>query len=154
MVFITGYSGRFPDADSVPELFEALANKKDCISESKRYPSGESEMKVGWFDWFSLLPTFCSYTPITLTFASPKLEYNGLPARAGHLKVIERFDNKFFKMNKLHVEGKCKKKDISHIDTKESINILPSLFHLHCFVNRDGPTNTYVDGSDIRSNSW
>jgi fatty acid synthase len=32
-------------------------------------------------------------------------DYHGLPARAGHLKSIEKFDSKFFKLNKLHVEG-------------------------------------------------
>jgi acyl transferase domain-containing protein/NADPH:quinone reductase-like Zn-dependent oxidoreductase/aryl carrier-like protein len=71
MSFITGYSGRFPDADNVHELYDALRDKRDLISEAKRYPP----------------------------------EYHGLPARAGHLKTINKFDNKFFKMNKLHVEG-------------------------------------------------
>ena len=31
--------------------------------------------------------------------------HHGLPDRAGHLKKIDKFDSKFFKMNKLHIEG-------------------------------------------------
>lgn len=39
-MFITGYSGRFPDANSIPELYNKLVNKQDLVSQSKRYPLG------------------------------------------------------------------------------------------------------------------
>eukprot|EP01038_Epipyxis_sp_PR26KG_P009638 gene9638-12977_t len=39
-MFITGYSGRFPNADSVLEFYDALKNKKDLVGDSKRYPLG------------------------------------------------------------------------------------------------------------------
>jgi acyl transferase domain-containing protein len=39
-MFITGYSGRFPDADSIPELYSKLLHKQDLVSSSKRYPQG------------------------------------------------------------------------------------------------------------------
>lgn len=39
-MFITGYSIRCPDANSIPELYEKLRNKQDLVSQSKRYPSG------------------------------------------------------------------------------------------------------------------
>ena len=37
-IFITGFSGRFPDCNNVPELYNKLKNKQDCVSISKRYP--------------------------------------------------------------------------------------------------------------------
>lgn len=70
-IFISGYSGRFPDCPDVQTLLSKLRSKTDCVSESKRYPKG----------------------------------YLGLPDRAGHLPIIEKFDSLFFKMNKAHVEG-------------------------------------------------
>jgi acyl transferase domain-containing protein/NADPH:quinone reductase-like Zn-dependent oxidoreductase/NAD(P)-dependent dehydrogenase (short-subunit alcohol dehydrogenase family) len=39
-IYISGYSGRFPDCDNVHQLFQKLYNKEDCVSASKRYPSG------------------------------------------------------------------------------------------------------------------
>ena len=37
-IFITGFSGRFPDCSNIPELYNKLKNKQDCVSISKRYP--------------------------------------------------------------------------------------------------------------------
>ncbi len=70
-IFISGYSGRFPDCSDIQTLLYKLRSKMDCVSDSKRYPKG----------------------------------YLGLPDRAGHLPVIDKFDSLFFKMNKAHVEG-------------------------------------------------
>jgi fatty acid synthase len=39
-IYISGYSGRFPDCNDVPSLFDKLVNNKDCVSETKRYPKG------------------------------------------------------------------------------------------------------------------
>eukprot|EP00494_Astrolonche_serrata_P027284 UN27547 len=54
---IVGYSGRFPDCESVQEFWKKLSKGIDMVGPSKRYPEG----------------------------------YNGLPARAGHLKNINKF---------------------------------------------------------------
>ena len=71
-IYISGYSGRFPDSPDIHALFENLSLKRDCVSQSKRYPKG----------------------------------YLGLPDRAGHLSNrIDAFDQTFFKMNKMHVDG-------------------------------------------------
>ena len=39
-IYISGYSGRFPDNPDIPSLFNALQHKQDCVSSSKRYPEG------------------------------------------------------------------------------------------------------------------
>lgn len=39
-IYISGYSGRFPDSENVKVLFDNLQNKTDCVSKSKRYPEG------------------------------------------------------------------------------------------------------------------
>lgn len=40
-IFITGMSGRFPNADNVAEYWENLCNKVDCITEEgRRWPPG------------------------------------------------------------------------------------------------------------------
>lgn len=39
-IFISGYSGRFPDCTDVPALLHKLRTKQDCVSKSKRYPKG------------------------------------------------------------------------------------------------------------------
>ena len=39
-MYITGYSGRFPDANDIHELYDKLNRKQDLISQSKRYPPG------------------------------------------------------------------------------------------------------------------
>jgi 3-oxoacyl-(acyl-carrier-protein) synthase/NADPH:quinone reductase-like Zn-dependent oxidoreductase/malonyl CoA-acyl carrier protein transacylase len=71
-IYISGYSGRFPDSPDIHALFENLSLKRDCVSQSKRYPKG----------------------------------YLGLPDRAGHVSNrLDAFDQTFFKMNKMHVDG-------------------------------------------------
>lgn len=39
-LYISGYSGRFPDCDNALKLFYNLNNKVDCVNASKRYPDG------------------------------------------------------------------------------------------------------------------
>ena len=39
-MYISGYSGRFPDCENVKALFSNLSNKTDCVNQSKRYPEG------------------------------------------------------------------------------------------------------------------
>ena len=39
-IFISGYSGRFPNSNDVQSLFRNLKEKRDCVGESKRYPKG------------------------------------------------------------------------------------------------------------------
>lgn len=39
-IFISGYSGRFPNSNNVESLFNNLKDKRDCVSDSKRYPKG------------------------------------------------------------------------------------------------------------------
>ena len=39
-IFISGYSGRFPDCPDVQTLLHKLQTKQDCVSASKRYPKG------------------------------------------------------------------------------------------------------------------
>jgi fatty acid synthase len=39
-VFISGFSGRFPNCPDVPSLFDKLLNGLDCVDVSKRYPEG------------------------------------------------------------------------------------------------------------------
>jgi acyl transferase domain-containing protein len=36
-IFISGYSGRFPNSNDVQSLFRNLKEKRDCVGESKRY---------------------------------------------------------------------------------------------------------------------
>ena len=45
-VFITGYSGRFPDAANIVELKDKLLQKQDLVSQSKRYPSVISKIYI------------------------------------------------------------------------------------------------------------
>ena len=39
-IYISGYSGRFPNCPTIPLLFNRLLNGEDCINLSKRYPIG------------------------------------------------------------------------------------------------------------------
>ena len=45
-IYITGYSGRFPDCPDIPTLYNKLRNKEDCVSESKRYPKGYYDLPL------------------------------------------------------------------------------------------------------------
>ena len=39
-VYISGYSGRFPDCENIKALFSKLSKGEDCVGLSKRYPPG------------------------------------------------------------------------------------------------------------------
>jgi len=39
-VFISGFSGRFPNCPDIPSLFDKLLKGEDCVSTSRRYPEG------------------------------------------------------------------------------------------------------------------
>lgn len=71
-IFISGYSGRFPDCSDINSLLEKLKTKTDCVGTSKRYPKGY----LGLPDRAGHLPTIDKFD--SLFFKMNKAHVEGM----------------------------------------------------------------------------